>query len=131
MMVDDLGLINSWGLYPWFNEDDPSLIYVDDLENVKKIGLYGKVFYCSDQCGDFIRLNYGSYSFRVKPSLFKPIRSIRFMIGDNIKLISSPDKLGTILNIEWHYKNNEPIYYLSFNGKKSSRRYSENEFSPV
>lgn len=130
-MINNLNFKGSWGLYPWFEEDDPTLIYPDDLEDVKKLVLHGKVFYCSEQCGKFIRLNYGNQSFRVKPSLFKPVRDIQFMVGDNVKVVSSIDKLGIILNIGWHHKNNEPIYYLSFNGKKSSRRYSEDELCSV
>lgn len=131
-MINSLDFKNSWGLYCWFNEDDPTLIYSNDLEDVRKLVLHGKVFYCSEQCGEFIRLNYGNYSFLVKTDLFKPVRDIRFMVGDSVEIVSSTDKIGTILNIGWHHKNNEPIYYyLSFNGKKSSRRYSEDELSPA
>ncbi|NHB94064.1 DUF6960 family protein [Photorhabdus cinerea] len=130
-MINSLDLKGTWGLYPWFDEDDVNLIYPDDLERVRKLILHGKVFYCSEQCGKFIRLNYGDYSFRVKPDLFKPVREVHFMVGDNVKVASSLDKRGTILNIGWHHKNDEPIYYLSFNGKKSSRRYAEDELIPV
>ena len=68
----------------------------------------------------------------VKTDLFKPVRDIRFMVGDSVEIVSSTGKIGTILNIGWHHKNNEPIYYyLSFNVIKSSRRYSEDELSPA
>lgn len=34
-MINSLDFKNSWGLYSWFNEDDPTLIYSNDLEDVR------------------------------------------------------------------------------------------------
>ncbi|GKX55263.1 hypothetical protein SOASR030_13750 [Leminorella grimontii] len=129
-MVTNLDLQGRWGLYPWFDGNDVDFICPDDVERARKLVLYGKVFYCEKQCGDFIVLIYGDCSLKVNPCLFKPVRDIRFSIGDKISvspLLSS--KEGVILNIEWHHKRDEPIYYLSFNGNKSSKRYFENELS--
>lgn len=130
-MINNLNLKGTCGLYPWFEEDDVHLIYPEDVDIARKLVLHGKVFYCAEQYGEFIRIVYGDYSLRVKPQLFQPVRSLHFKFGDLVTVRSSEGKKGTIINIGWHYKSDEPMYYLMFNGKKSSRRYFEQELEHI
>ncbi|GKX58673.1 DUF6960 family protein [Leminorella grimontii] len=131
-MMTTLDFQERWGLYPWFDGDDVNFIHPDDIELARKLLLYGKVFYCIKQCREFIVLTYGDFSLRVNSCLFKTVRDILFFVGSNVSVVSSlNDKVGTVIDIGWHHKNNEPIYYLSFNGKKSSRRYFEDELISI
>ena len=47
--------------------------------------------------------------------------------------VMTKDKRGVVVDIEWHFKDSVPIYFLAFEGKRSSRRYFENElaFTPL
>jgi len=46
----------------------------------------------------------------------------QFAIGDNI-FVPEKEAIAIIESMEWHYKENEPMFFLSFGGKESSRRY--------
>ncbi|QIQ21406.1 DUF6960 family protein [Zophobihabitans entericus] len=120
----------TYGLYPWFPDDDETLIHANDLQKVKAFsinGLYGYVFYCSDENADFIELSYGDFTFKVKPDLYSTIPSIQFHLGEHVAVIGVSEKKGVIVSIKWHSKYSKPMYFLSFNGRKSSRRYFDTE----
>ena len=114
---------NSWGLYPWFIEDGEQLIFPSDLERFKKLLPNGKVFKCIHEVDGYLVLEYGKNTFRVKSDLFKPVDKPIFEIGCNVRLVKEHEQEGTIEAINWHYKNDEPMYYLIINGKRKSTRY--------
>lgn len=118
---------DSWGLYPWFIEDGEHMIFPSDLESFKKLLPYGKVFNCIDEVGGYLTLRYGKDTFRVKPDLYKAVNKPRFEIGCNIKLTKDNTQEGTIIEINWHHKNDSPIYYISINGKRKSTRYNDED----
>lgn len=118
---------NSWGLYPWFIEDGEHLISPSDLESFKKLLPYGKVFNCIDEVDGYLTLRYGKDTFRVKPDLYKAVNKPSFEIGCNVKLAKDNTQEGTIIEINWHHKNDSPIYCISINGKRKSTRYTDED----
>ncbi len=114
---------DSWGLYPWFLEEGEHLIFPSDFENFKKLLPYGKVFKCIDEVAGYLVLQYGKNIFRVRSDLYKIIDKPLFEMGCNVKLAKDNTKKGTIEEINWHYKNEVPMYYISINGKRKSTRY--------
>jgi hypothetical protein len=119
-MEDYIGL---WGLYPWFLEDGEELIHENDLDEIKRLQPYGKVFYCSDANLDFITLKYKELAYRVKPNLFKVIGNPSFTFGEMIRLSNNPEIKGVITDIHWHHKDNIELYYIMVNGKRKTSRY--------
>lgn len=121
-------LKDTWGLYQWFPEYGEDMIYIDDLEKFKELSPNGKVFKCIDENKDYLFLVYGEEIYRVKSDLYKQVEKLLFQIGDKVKLIKDSSQEAIILEVNWHYKNNEPIYYISLNGKKKSSRYTNKDF---
>jgi hypothetical protein len=121
-------IMKNRGIYPWFPEHGISLVHPDDLSSFSAIRPSGKVFeFVGDDQG-YIVLKYGNENFRVKPDLYKPVTGVDFYIGDSVCVTSKvPEKYGVIVAVEWHFKGQKPIYYLQFDGKRSSRRYSKEE----
>jgi hypothetical protein len=117
-----------FGVCVWFPEHGKDLIAPQDLERFTALRPNGKVFEYIESSGDFSTLAYGEQIFHVSPAILKPIKPPKFQIGDQIK---TKDKLGSISDIEWHFKDGAPIYYLSFDGKRSSRRYMQEEIFPA
>ena len=64
---------------------------------------------------DFQR--YDAYYFQSKP---------KYQIGEEV-YIPRREENGKIIDMDWHYKNQDHMYFLEINGKKYSRRYYENE----
>lgn len=121
-------LKDTWGLYQWFPEYGEDMICADDIEKFKELSPNGKVFRCIDQNKDYLFLKYGEDIYRVKADLYKQVEKPLFQIGDKVKLIKDSFQEAIILEVNWHYKNNEPIYYISLNGKKKSSRYTCKDF---
>lgn len=122
---------DSWGLYPWFEESGEQLIFPSDLDSFRKLLPYGKVFKCIDEVDGYLVLQYGQDKFRVKPDLYKVVNKPRFEFGCNIKLAKDNTQEGIIEEINWHQKNNAPIYYISINGKRKSTRYSDEDLISI
>lgn len=116
--------IDTWGLYPWFVECGEDLIHPEDIGQFKPNN--SLVFYCKDTFEDYLILQYGIYEYRVKPNNYKLLKEPPFHSGDQV-IVKNQEKPGVIEEIQWHYKDNNFIFYISIEGKKKTRRYLDNE----
>ena len=123
--------VNTKGLYPWFIDDGEELIAPSDLERFKNLSPYGKVFECIDEDGEYITLKYGEEIYHVKPKLYKQVGASIYPIGSEVRLTIKPEVTGVIIDINWHSKNNAPLYYISVNGKRKSTRYMNDELIKI
>jgi hypothetical protein len=62
----------------------------------------------------------------VNPNVYKQVSPPAYDVGDKV---SSKGRLGVIADVEWHFKHSSPIYFLEFAGKRSSKRYAEDEIA--
>ncbi len=123
-----MNLKNTWGIYPWSTLHGNELIYSEDLEKATKSELRGKVFHCTDDNGKYITLEYQNESYRVKPDLYEVFHGLVFPIGSSIKLKKYPDMNGIIIDIRWYWDKKEPMYFITLNGKKKTKRYFLEDF---
>lgn len=118
---------SKWGLYPWFIAHGVDLIHPADLEAFIQENPYCKVFECIE-ASDYITLRYNNNCYRVKDKLFEIVPAPKYNFGEIVKIKESGEE-AIIRDIIWHYKRQEPYYYLiSIKGKKKSKRYFESEF---
>lgn len=117
----------AWGLYPWFEEDGKELIEPSYREEFRNLQPYGKVFLCIGEQDEFIVLQYKNQSFLVEPTLFQIISTPEFTFGQTVSIRRNPEVLGSICEINWHYKREKEMYFIEVNGKKKSSRYFSEE----
>lgn len=120
--------INSWGVYSWFIEHGEDLIEPRDREKFKKLNPYGKLFECIGEEENYILLRYNKEVYRVNPILYKKVNNPKFQIGNKVRLVNKVDVVGEIVDINWHFKENEPLYFISINSKRKSKRYMDEDF---
>lgn len=123
-------LAGSWGIYPWFPELGDDLVAPDSLDVVRSIRPYGKLFNCSGLSNGYLALRYRDQEFFVRPDLYIAVQCPRFCFLDEAR-VAGTGKVGVIVDIEWHYKRAEPIFYLEFSGKRSSKQYFQSELVPT
>ncbi|MDQ8736403.1 DUF6960 family protein [Paenibacillus sp. LHD-38] len=120
--------INTWGLYPWFVEYGVEFLHPDE------VGLFepnnSKVFFCKDYIDGYLLLQSGTKEFRVKPNNYKLLGSPKYNFGEQVYM-KGKELIGTIDEIQWHDKDKKHIFLLTFNGKRKTRRYYEEELSKV
>jgi len=127
--VKEVNYINTWGLYQAFQGIDDELIDINDRITFFDIVPNGKVFECVDE-SDTLTLRYGDKFFKVDPQLYKVVNKPKYRIGENVIIISK-SKIVEIIDINWHIKENVPFYHIKDNGKKSTRRYFEDELKKI
>ncbi|EPB6201482.1 hypothetical protein ACRQ2P_001053, partial [Escherichia coli] len=60
--------------------------------------------------------------------IYHIVPDLKFYIGQSV-WVKTKNSVGTIIDVFWHFKNEMPVYFINFEGKRSSRRYSESELS--
>ena len=123
-------LAGSWGVYPWFPELGDDLVAPGSLGVAKSIRMYGKLFNCSGFSNGYLILRYRDQEIFVRPDLYVAVQCPSFGFLDEAKVVGT-GKVGVIIDIEWHHKRAEPIFYLEFSGKRSSKQYSTSELVPA
>ncbi len=115
-------LVGKWGLYQWFEEHGTTLVHPFDLDALRSFHPNGRVFECIAEDDCFLVLRYGEAQFRVRPSLFKEVPAPKWKIGETVEVVDK-GRLGQVTEIKWHFQRAEPMYFLSFDGKISKKRY--------
>ncbi|WP_418124641.1 DUF6960 family protein [Variovorax sp. 160MFSha2.1] len=111
----------------WFPEHGDHLIAETDRSRFAALSPAGKVFRCIDRKGEWLFLQYaGDEIYRVNQEACKPVLPPVFHIGQRVK---ASEKQGIVVHIGWHFKNEAPIYLLEFAGKRSSRRYLDQDLA--
>ncbi len=123
-------LKGTYGLYPWFAEHGYDLIKSEDVEAFIRLSPFGKVFECIEKNEEFITLKYAENTYSVKALIYKKVENPLFIYGTEV-IIKNSNQVAIIRDIHWHYKSNEPIYYIEINGKRKSKRYFEHELTLV
>lgn len=116
--------MNTWGLYPWFRESGVDLIHPDDLATVQANSPYCVVCEVVGEEGEYLVLNYGGRRFRGKPELFRSVPPPAFHVGQLVRTKTPRTRrTGLVRVIRWHYKRNEPSFFLEVDGKPLKSRY--------
>lgn len=114
-----------WFLFPWFEEHGLHHVHPDDLETLRQLAPYGKVFQDMGSEKEFRRLGYGNVTVRVTKDLLQEIsvspRQI-YSIGEEVELVGKRE-VCRIAEIYWHHEKGAPFYFLMINGKNKSKRY--------
>jgi hypothetical protein len=116
-----------WGLLVWFAEHGTERIHPEDRGVVIAFHPSGKLFRASGEDRDWLRLQYGHITLRVHSSLFHPVDATVRDIGGRVTLIDG--RVAEVIGIMWHHLRAEPMYQLSFGGKRKSKRYWNSDFA--
>lgn len=119
-----------WVLYPWFQEHGAQLIHPDDLERLKTLGAYGTVFKQLGTDGQYTVLSAKRQTVRVLPDLIVKVPRPAFDYGQQVR-VAGQDRIGVVEEIGWHHKLSRPFFLLAIGGKRQSRRYWDDELTPV
>lgn len=118
----------SFGVCNWFPEHGKHLVADVDRSAFAALSPAGKVFQRVGVEGEWLIVRYGANTYRVNPSVLKLVPAPAFDVGQPVL---ARDRSGVVADVTWHFKEVAPIYFLEFDGKRSSRRYSEEELGKV
>jgi len=121
--------VGTWGLYPWFREHGTHLIHLDDLSDFESLGPYCKVFICEGEQSGYLVLRYDQKRYRVKPDMFEPVAAPKCSFGEDVSVMKQKQlRRAKVSGIIWHYKRQEPGFYLESEGKKWKKQYWASDF---
>lgn len=55
--------------------------------------------------------------FKVNYKLYKKVRGPQYKIGGEVEIIEK-SLIGQIADVNWHFKDDTPFYYIEIDGKK-------------
>ena len=120
-----MDLVGRWGLFPRFDEHGAQHVHPDDLDALRELNPYCKLFFCEAR-EDFLVLRYQDESYRVTVELFEPVRAPAFTFNERVVVVKCGEA-AVVNGIMWHYKRSEPMFFLIKDGKLRSRRYWTDE----
>jgi len=132
-MVFAKDYVGHWGIYPAMVAFGNGLVHPDDLDKVRKLTPGLRVFYCHSSQGNFLTLQYGNETYRVKPDNFTIVPSPSHSFGDTVKIMRSSGKTqdAIVEHIIWHSKKNTHYYLMAVEGKLLSRWFFEEDCQPL
>jgi hypothetical protein len=108
----------------WYPEHGWDLIDPICAESFFSMSPAGKVFKITSDLADWLSLEYGDKKFKVKKKAVREVPPLRFLVNQEVVFNG---RIAVVGDVFWHFKEGRPFYFLVFDGKKSSRRYSEEE----
>ena len=118
-----------WVLCPWFVEHGTESIHTQDVQTLRRLAPYGKVFSVVGTEGDFVRLAYGQEVVRVRRGLLKEVPAPAFQIGQSV-LIKRKNRPALVEEVQWHQQKRKPFFLLRVDGRTVSTRYWEEDLVP-
>lgn len=123
-----MNYIDTWGVYQCFTGTNEQLVDAEYRKDFFELKPNGKVFHCIDMMKEKLVITYGDKTFIVDPKAYKVVKEPKYKIDDMVKIIDNGLD-AKIIEIDWHYKDENHIYYLEVQGKRESKRYNEDELS--
>jgi hypothetical protein len=127
MRLNNTTATPQWGRYPWFAGTHDDLVHHDDRDALMRFGPYGRVFVRLADADDWWVIAHGEHHFRVNAVLWKPCEAPRFVPGEVVCVKARPERSATIREVWWHSNKKCPFYFLTVDGRTSTRRYFEAE----
>lgn len=125
-----MNYVNTWGVYQCFKGIDDEMVDNDCREEFFLLQPNGKVFECIESNEGIIVLKYGEKTYAVNEKLYKVVKEPRYKVGDNVEIMEN-GLIGQIVDVNWHFKDDAPFYTIKVNGKKSGKRYTDDNLKKV
>jgi hypothetical protein len=118
-----------WARLTWFKEHGYDKVHPEDRVHLEP-GIQGQLLKMCGAEDSWQRVKWGNTEVRVHHSLLEETPSPRFDYGARVKAIPPRTPVvGEIVSIRWHFKREEPFYFLSVNGKTKGSQYWTNELN--
>ena len=109
-----------FGVVQWTSETDERLAAPGEKSRLLEHRVNGRVALLVGADGSFQRVRIGDQEFRISAEKIAPAEGTKYAVGDELILDGKPTKVKEVV---WHYAKNQPFYLLDIDGKKSSKRY--------
>ncbi|WP_318308874.1 DUF6960 family protein [Flagellimonas crocea] len=108
-----------------------NLVHPLDVDNFKSNPI-NMICHCVGNEDDYLVVENKGHKYRVKKEAIKQLMPTpKFKWNEKIFQIGKPDVEAIIDDFFWHHKDQKYYYHITVNGKKKSKRYSENELMPI
>jgi len=110
----------NFGVVQWGADEDEQLAAPGDKSRLLEHCVGGRVVVVLGDDGDFKLIRFGEHEFRISSENIVPARNVKYTKGE---IFLYNQKETKVVDVIWHYGRGEPFYILTIDGKKSSRRY--------
>jgi hypothetical protein len=119
---------HKWIYYPWIKGFSPSELVPDDSSIAYSIG----TCYCEDFDEPYMMLKTLASSVRAKPwEQMIVLPDPNFVFRERVKEKEGNERIGTISNLIWHFKDENFRYSIMVEGKERKRIYKSEELEAI
>ena len=124
---------SGWTLFRWLPTNDMDAdVHPESLAALSAAWSLARIYRVAGRDDGYVTLAAGPLVVRVRPShLLRPVRAPRFDYGAAVTTTITSRHAGTVVEIAWHDKRAEPMFFIEVDGKRRSRRYFEDELAPI
>jgi hypothetical protein len=111
-------------LCPWFPGEEDNRVHSADVAALAALKPYGRVFGVEqrqENQSPFVVVRYGALTFRVAPTLCRPVAPPPFTIGQTV--VTPKGEEAVVREVMWHHLRQAPYFLLSIAGKPKAKRY--------
>lgn len=120
-----------WARLTWFKGQDDQKIHKDDRALFGE-GEQGLLVVIIDSSWFWTTIEFKEVTARVSGTILTPCEAPKFSYGETVRTLPPrTERIGTILDIRWHFKTNTPFYYISISGERHKSKYAGNELSSI
>jgi len=112
----------------WTKETDRTLAAPSSGQRLLSVDMHQRVVRVTARRDGWADIHFGLEEFQVREDCLRFIEPPQFHVGDGVKFSGGQ---GTIRDVIWHFKDEEPNYYLEQEGRKLSKRYLTSDLARV
>lgn len=108
-----------FGVVRWASETDEQLAAHTETRRLGH-SINGRVIVLVRADGPDQLIRIGDHEFKISSEKIVPVEGEIYAVGDEVLVDGRQAKIRDAI---WHYAKNQPFYLLDIDGKKSSKRY--------
>ncbi|HEX4413810.1 MAG TPA: hypothetical protein VH107_09295 [Lacipirellulaceae bacterium] len=124
-----------YGCFPWWPENGNDWVHPEDVATARSIIPSGRIFRRDSGHGDYLRMQYGDVTLRVRRTLWQEIEPEGFEIGDWVEVLScglrNEPRTGIIREMLWDQRANVIRYMISDNNVPINEPYTRDDLRHV
>ena len=110
----------------WTKETPHAMAAPGDAQRLNTGNLHQRVVRIAGRKNGWTEIYFGPDEYIVSDECLRPIGILPYEVGDMVTIESGDHRIRDII---WHFRTNQPNFYLERGGRRLSQRYTLNELS--
>lgn len=135
MTAPPLKIDPKYGYFPWWPEDGDEWVHAEDVTAARAMIPSQRVFRRDGEVGEFVLMQYGDVTLRVRRTLWQQVEWEGLEIGDWVEVLArgmrNEPRTGTIREVLWDERGERLQYQILEKGVPIEQVYTRDDLQRV